>query len=450
MPSIVDFAYYGLLHLAWPYILCKVAPARGRRHLAGLSERLGRCSPRVGKRPCIWIHGVSVGEIRAAGPLIEALEQQLPGYEIVLSTTTGTGQEVAQRSFPGHKVFYYPLDFSFSVQRIFDAIRPDLVVLIELEIWPNFLGEAWRRRVPVALVNGRITPKSFRGYRLVRRWLFDPIGKIGRFCVQTEVYAERFRSLGIPEHQIHITGSMKYDQIRVASEADSEAVRRDVGVAPGDTVLIGGSTHPGEERALVLAYQRLRARHPGLRLILVPRHTERTDAVRRMIVELGEPVARRTERLAAGATEPMPPGQVLIVDTIGELGRLYAAADVVFVGGSLIPHGGQNILEPAVMGKPTVFGPSYENFKEPVERLLAAQGARLVAGEGDLEPALGELLVRPDAARALGERGRQAILAARGATARTVAVIQDLLARRRPRRRPGTANHGMSAPRGRI
>lgn len=437
MPTIVDFAYYGVLQLAWPWIAWKVAPARGRRHLAGLSERLGRCPPRLGQRPCIWIHGVSVGEIRAAAPLIDALERELPGYEVVLSTTTGTGQEVARRGYPDRRVFYYPLDLSFSVRRCFDAIRPDLVVLVELEIWPNFLGEAWRRRVPVALVNGRISEKSYRGYRLVRRWLFDPIGKIGRFCVQDETYAERFRRLGIPARQIHITGSMKYDQLRVAADADGAAVRRDMGVGEGEAVIIGGSTHPGEERALLLAYQRLRARLPGLRLVLVPRHTERTDEVRRLITELGEQPVRRTERLRAGGGAPLPPGAVLLVDTIGELGRLYAAADVVFVGGSLIPHGGQNMLEPALLGKPTAFGPSYENFIEPVERLLVAGGARLIAGEAELERALGELLERPEAARAMGERGRQALLAARGATARTVAVIRRLLEerRRRPRHR---------------
>jgi 3-deoxy-D-manno-octulosonic-acid transferase len=373
---------------------------------------------------------VSVGEIRAAGPLIEALEQELPGYEIALSTTTGTGQEVARKSYPTKRVFFYPVDLSFAVQRVFDAIRPDLVLLVELEIWPNFLGEARRRKVPVALVNGRITERSYRGYRLARRWLFDPIGKIGRFCVQTEVYADRFRRLGIPDQQIHITGSMKYDQLRVVEGADGAAVRKDVGVGPDETVLIGGSTHPGEERALLLAYRKLRERHARLRLILVPRHTERTDEVRRLVTDLGEPVVRRTERRGA-----LAPGQVLLVDTIGELGRLYAAADVVFVGGSLIPHGGQNILEPAALGKATVFGPSYDNFKEPVERLLAADGARMVSGEGELEPALRKLLDAPQEARAMGERGRQAILAARGATARTVAVIRDLLARRRPRRR---------------
>ncbi len=215
MASLVDFAYYGTLLLASPWIVYKVGHPRGRRHLAGLGERLGACSRREGQRPCVWIHGVSVGEIQAARTLVDALQQSLPEYEIVLSTTTGTGQAVAKRTYPGHKIFYFPFDFSWSVGRVFAAIRPDLVILVELEIWPNFLQEAQRRRIPVAVVNGRITEKSYRGYRLVRGWLFDPIGKIGTFCVQTERYADRFRRLGIPTEHIHVTGSVKYDQIAV-------------------------------------------------------------------------------------------------------------------------------------------------------------------------------------------------------------------------------------------
>jgi 3-deoxy-D-manno-octulosonic-acid transferase len=437
--SIVDFAYYGALWLIWPYLLARVLPARGRRHLAGMRERLGACAPRQGSRPCIWIHGVSVGEIRAAAPLVAALEKAHPEFEVVLSTSTGTGQEVAKKSFQGKQVFYWPIDFSWAVRRVFERVRPDLVILVELEIWPNFLGEAFRRRVPVVLANGRISEKSYRGYKLVRSWLFDPIGRLARFCVQTDVYADRFRRLGIPPELIEVTGSVKYDQLSL-KESDGPTVRREVGVGEGEVVLLGGSTHPGEERALLKAYAALRARVPGLRLILVPRHTERTRDVQREVGEAGAQVVLRTERLKSRSTEPLPAGAVLLVDTIGELGRLYGAADVVFVGGSLIPHGGQNILEPVAIGKPTVFGPSYENFKEPVDRLLAAGGARLVAGEPELERSLAELLADPTAAKAMGERGRQAILAARGATDRTIRVIGGLIAERSasgrwPRRR---------------
>jgi 3-deoxy-D-manno-octulosonic-acid transferase len=440
--SLVDFAYYGGLLLASPWLAYKLGHPRGRRHLSGIEERLGNCARRDGSRPCIWIHGVSVGEIRAAATLVEALERELPEFEIVLSTTTGTGQDVARRTYPDHRVFYFPLDFSWSVGRVFNAIRPDLVVLVELEIWPNFLQEAHRRRVPVALINGRITEKSYRGYRLVRGWLFDPIGKIGTFCVQTERYAQRFLNLGIPAKQIHVTGSVKYDQIQ-EQRVDPVAVRADLGVAPEAVILMGGSTHPSEEEALLQTYLELRSLRPELRLILVPRHTERTQEVVGQIRDAGLQPVRRTERRDGVGLGPLGGDQVLLVDTVGELGNLYAAADLVFVGGSLIPHGGQNMLEPIMYGKPTLFGSHCQNFREPVERLLAAEGARQVAGPRELLDVLRGWLSDPEAADATGARGREALTAAQGATQRTVEIIRAFLAERLPpRRRRGIKSLG--------
>jgi 3-deoxy-D-manno-octulosonic-acid transferase len=433
--SPIDFAYYALLLLAWPVFLWKALRKRGRRHLAGLRQRLGACAPRQGDRPCIWIHGVSVGEILATEPLLGALRRDLPEYEVVLSTTTGTGQQVARRSHPELQVIYFPLDFSWAVHRVFQAIRPDLVVLVELEVWPNFVAEAERRRVPVAIVNGRITERSFRGYRRVRQLFFAPLRRLGRVCAQTEAYARRFQALGVPARRIHITGSMKYDQLTVGEAPERAATRRDFGLGPDETVIIGGSTHPGEERALLACYVALREDHPDLRLVLCPRHNERTGAVQQEVRDLAGEVTLRTDQDTADSPPPvLEPGQVLLVDTMGELGRLYAAADVVFVGGSLIPHGGQNMLEPVMLGRPTLFGPFCDNFKEPVGRLLRAQGARQVQREDELEPALRELLDRPEQAQAMGLRGREALLAARGATDRTLAVIRSQL-RQSPRSR---------------
>jgi 3-deoxy-D-manno-octulosonic-acid transferase len=426
---LVDLAYLLALLLVLPFLLWKVAWPRGRRHVHGLRERLGRCERRDGDAPCIWIHGVSVGEIRAAAPLVAALEEELPGFELVLSTGTSTGQAIAKSTYPNHRVFYYPIDFSWAVRSVVEAIRPDLVILVELELWPNFLREAYRRDTPVAIVNGRITQRSYRGYRWVRWLLFAPLGKIGRFCVQTERYAERFRKLGIPEKQIHVTGSMKYDQLE-SQEVDVPAVRRDMGLGEGEIVLLGGSTHPGEEKALVEAFLVLREQVPTLRLVICPRHTERSGEVERHLADIAPGVQRRSKRQAEGRTDPLPHGHVLVVDTIGELGRLYGAADVCFVGGSLIPHGGQNVLEPVTFGKPTVFGPYWDNFKEPVERLLAVEGVREVADADDLTKVLSELLEQRENAAAMGERGRQAILEARGATARTVKILRDLMAER--------------------
>lgn len=439
MPSLVDFAYYAGLILASPVLTYKVARRRGRRHLAGLKERLGECERRTSRRPCVWVHGVSVGEIQAARTLVEAIERALPEYEIVLSTTTGTGQEVAKRTYPDKRVFYFPIDFTWSVARVFRAIRPSVVVLVELEIWPNFLHEAHRQRIPIALVNGRISAKSFRGYRFVRSLLFDPIGKIGQFYVQTELYADRFRRLGIPARQIQVTGSVKYDQL-AAPDLDPAEVRANIGLADDDLVLMGGSTHPSEEETLLQTYLELRREFPALRLVLVPRHTERSAELVELVAAQATLTRRTTQLEAQGAgreVASLPPGEVLLVDTVGELGRLYACADLVFVGGSLIPHGGQNMLEPVMYGKPTLFGPHWVNFEEPVRRLLAARGAREVSGPDDLTRACRELLGEPEVARAMGARGREAMLAAQGATERTVAGLAAFL---RGRREPGHAS----------
>lgn len=426
---LVDLAYLLALLLVSPFLLWKIAWPRGRRHVHGLRQRLGRCERRPGDAPCIWIHGVSVGEIRAAAPLVAALERELPGFELVLSTGTSTGQEVAKRTYPGHRVFYYPIDFTWAVRSVVNAIRPDLVILVELELWPNFLKAAYRRDIPVAIVNGRITERSYRGYRWVRWLLFAPLGRIGRFCVQTERYAERFRKLGIPQKQIHITGSMKYDQLP-SDQVDAAAVRADMGLGADDVVLLGGSTHPGEEQALLDTFLTLRERVPGLRLVICPRHTERSHEVARQLAEGAPGVQRRSERQRDGVVDPLPAGHVLLVDTIGELMQLYGAADVCFVGGSLIPHGGQNVLEPVTLGKPTVFGPHWDNFKEPVERLLAADGVREVRDAHDLTRVVGELLADLESASAMGDRARRAILDARGATEATVGILRDLMAER--------------------
>lgn len=434
---LLDFFYILLLLLASPFVLWKMATKARVR--AGLWERLGlKAARRAGDRPCIWVHGVSVGEVLAAKPLIREIERELPGFEVAISTTTNMGREVAEKHYPGKHVLYYPLDLSFAVRRALHAVRPDMIVLVELEIWPNFLREAYREGIPVALVNGRISERSFRGYRLVKKLLFRPLAKIRRFCVQTVEYGARFRALGIAAEQILVTGTLKYDGLPSVEDAATLEKEHRAALGLGDApVLVCGSTHAPEEREILGAYQRLKADFPDLRLVLVPRHVERIEEVLRDVREAGAKVIRKTELAPAAvgahcgaplqsATQAEDP--VIVVDTMGELAKIYAAATVVFVGGSLVDHGGQNMLEPAGLGRATIFGPHVENFRESADLLLRAGGAAQVADAAELERVVRDLLRDPARRADMGRCAWAAIDAHRGAAAKTVAVLKEVLA----------------------
>ncbi|MCU0722284.1 MAG: 3-deoxy-D-manno-octulosonic acid transferase [Planctomycetes bacterium] len=386
----------------------------------GALQRMGFVSVPAPSKPRIWIHGVSVGEILAARGLIRALSQD-PRFEVALSTTTRTGFEVAGRTFPGLPLFHYPLDLSGFVRRTMDRVRPSLVIMIELEVWPNFLLAAGRRGVPVAFVNGRITRRSWESYRYLG-WILRPVfGGIPLFCVQNDEYASRLLHLGAPGDRIRITGNVKYDNLPAAPDpAETARLREELGLAGGDTVLLGGSVHPGEDEALVAAFRALSPSRPGLRLVLVPRHPERFDQAEAVVRGAGLPCHRRTAGRAEAGARP-----VWLIDTMGELGRLYAAADVVFVGGSLVPRGGQNMMEPAALGKPVLFGPSVHNFKEDAALLLEAGAALQVPGPEALAPAVEGLLADPARARALGEAAARAVASRRGATRRTIEALES-------------------------
>jgi len=393
---------------------------------AGVLSRLGLRRPQLpGDGPRIWVHGVSVGEVLASRPLVRELRAVLPDHEVVISTTTGTGYEVARRHLRDCPTIFYPLDLRWSVRRVLRAVRPSLIVLVELEIWPNFLLEADRLGIPVVLVNGRITQRSQRGYARIGWLLRRPLGTIRRFLVQSEAYRSRFLELGVPAAKIAVTGSMKYDALPGPVPASSgAAMRADLGLAPKVPVIVGGSTHPGEEAALIRVYRSLREEHPGLRLVLVPRHNERVGGLLAELERLGDRGVRRTELAAAdGNGEP-----VVVVDTMGELQGIYRAADVVFVGGSLVPVGGQNVLEPCALGKAVLVGPYTDNFREAIEELREARGLVEVADEKELRAACAELLSDPRARSELGERARAALEQRRGAAHRTAAELAEVLA----------------------
>ncbi|MBN2491726.1 MAG: 3-deoxy-D-manno-octulosonic acid transferase [Planctomycetes bacterium] len=423
--GLYDVCYLTLLVVLAPLFLYKLATSRRAR--AGLRQRLGGLPRRRGERPCLWIHGVSVGEVKAAMGLLEALPARLPGWEPVISTTTLQGYRLAQRSCPGVLTFYYPLDFSLVTRRALARIRPAAVVLMELELWPNFLLSCDRLGVPVCLVNGRISARSYRGYRVARRFLPEPHQRIRFYGVQNEEYATRIRNLGVRPEVVHVTGQMKYDTIDVDPDRVPE-LRRDyraiLGIEPDAWVLIGGSTHPSEEEDLLAAVAGLAEDAAGgpARLILAPRHLERLAEVEAVVRRAGFPLVRRTE-LPAAAGRCAAERAVVLVDTIGELGKLYAVADLVFVGGSLVPHGGQSMIEPAGLGLAILFGPHVWNFQDSVAAFVEAHACVQLRDRSELAGAVRALHRDAPRRHELGRRARAVVAGLKGATERNLDLI---------------------------
>ncbi len=426
-PGFLRAALHALYDLSWilcvllgsPWLLWKSAVQRGFARM--VLERLGLDLARVPARSRrrLLVHGVSLGEIKAARSLVEALEERHPALEIVLSATTDTGLEVARKLYPGHLCVRFPADLSFVAARFLRRVDPELVVLVELEVWPNFLRVCNRQGRPVAVVNGRITRESHGRYLVFRR-LLPEFNRISLFCVQTAEYARRFGMLGVDARRIMITGNVKFDGLRLGPLAPGSELERWIGGERGELVLVAGSTHEPEELMLVRA---LRGAGSACRLVLVPRHPGRCGEIVERLRHEGVRAQRLTE-LRAG--ESVDHGRPLLVDTIGELERIYALADLVFVGGSLIPHGGQNMLEPAALGKACLFGPHVENFDQEAALLLAAGGSLRVQDERELARELARLLSDAGARARMGRAGQEAVAAQRGATRLTLDALGAL------------------------
>ena len=400
----------------------------------GFAERFGNYDTKlkqaITNRDTLWMHAVSVGEVNVCTQLIRALEPRLPNLKIVVSTTTTTGMGELQRKLPQHiSKIYYPIDRRLYVTRALTTVRPVAIVLVEAEIWPNFLWRARDLRIPVFLVNARLSDRSCRGYRRLR-FLFKPLfGLLAGVGAQNDADAARLRQLGCRPEAVHVVGSLKYDAARLDQRrrVDVPAILRRVGVKPGARVLIGGSTHAGEEAILAEQFVRLRARFPDLFLVLVPRHFERSREVGRDVEARGLKCAYRTELTARVNLEP---GKVdcLIVNTTGELKCFYEHAAVIFVGKSLVAEGGQNPIEPGALGKAMVFGPNMQNFAEVVRSFLQQQGAVQVRNAAELEGVLGELLGNEARREELGRNALRVVRQNLGAIDRTVDVIVQRLA----------------------
>jgi 3-deoxy-D-manno-octulosonic-acid transferase len=426
MTLLLDAAYVLLALLASPYIL--FCMARSRRWKAGFAQRLGFIPPRSGDKPCVWIHAVSVGEVSASRALIDLILKEHPEWDLRISTTTDTGQKLAVEQYGAERCFYFPLDLSSAVRRAFRRVRPDVAVLVELEVWPNFVRTARARNVRVMIVNGRMREKWVRVYRklgFLLRPLLDPAGP-NLFCVQNETYRDRFVRAGFPVGKVRVTGTMKYDTVRMEANPEKlEPVRAALGLTTGEHAWIASCTWPGEEEICLRVHKCLQREDPALRLVIAPRHVERADAVARQIEQAGYEVRRRS---AGGG--PTGPKAVGLLDSVGELGYLYGAADFVFLGKSLTARGGHNMLEPAALGAVPVFGPLTDNFQEEAQLLLEAGAAERVADETELAETLLRLLREPEVRQERARRGRRAVLRRQGASRRNMDVLSQAFASR--------------------
>jgi 3-deoxy-D-manno-octulosonic-acid transferase len=376
-----------------------------------------------GERGSIWIHAVSVGEVLAARALVAPLKQRFPELKVFLSTTTLTGQAIARSSVRGiDGLFYAPFDFRSAVRSVLAALEPKLLVLVETELWPNLIHESRRRGVRIAVVNGRLSPRSFARYRWTRTFLKPVLAEIDLFLMQADAHADRIRALGAPPERVRALGNLKFDALDVPQPTAALA-RVAAGVA-GRPLWVAGSTVEGEEPLVLAAFRRLRERIPDAALLLAPRHPERFALVAALVVAAGLRAVRRSALVDGGWNGH----DVLVLDTIGELGQLYPFATVVFVGGSLVAAGGHNVLEPAAAGKAVVVGPHMENFQEIADEFLAERALVQVANAEAL--ARETLALFEDQARRveLGARAQALTERNRGALERTLNALAELVA----------------------
>lgn len=427
-----------LWNVVWCLVLLLASPwlayrrwIRSKRFGGWRQKLLGQVPCRQGSRRCLWFHAVSVGEVIQLSCLLDELRCRDPDLEIAISTTTTTGYEVALQRFPGCLIFFWPLDFSWAVSQALRRIRPDLVVLVELELWPNFLRIAERHGIPVALINGRITERSFRGYQRLGPVAVGMLSRITWFAVQNPLYADRFRQLGAPEDRLQITGSIKFDGVSTdRKSATVDVFRHRLGLSDEAQVFVAGSTHATEERLALDTWLAVRSEFPGLHLILVPRHAERFEEVAALVgQEYRLPLLKRSRLTSAdptGAGTVALPEAVILWDTLGELSRVWGLASVAFVGGSLVPRGGQSMIEPAGFGVPVITGPQTWNFADVVTQLKQVQGIQTVTSGSELTSVVQHLLRNPEEARCQGDRAQTLIVSSQGATR---AIASGLLAR---------------------
>ncbi len=423
----IYFIYNTLLYsisiIASPYFLCKLVLYK--KHRISLSQRFGKLPQLIADGKSVWIHAVSVGEVAAAMPFIEEFRKTFPDYKILLSTVTVTGNQFAKKEKNIDGLFFFPFDYSFAVKKAIKHISPNVFITFETEIWPNFLKYAQDMKIPCILINGRISPDSFKHYKKTKFFFKHILKNFAAFCMQTEQDKTRILELGAEKRKVRVTGNTKFDAL--VSKGENADVKNKFtklfGIKENDKVIIAGSTHKGEEEKVLDAFEYICQKASNVLLILAPRHPERFGEVTKLLK------GRNTDYILRSTLDKSKreKQQVIILDTIGELSKLYTIADVVFIGGSLVPTGGHNVIEPASLGKPVVFGPYMYNFTESANLLLESKGAIQIPDGAGLVACLLKLILNPEYAEQIGKIAKEIVQEKKGASKRNLEIISGFL-----------------------
>ena len=440
MSWLLNIAYLALLLVLSPWLAYQ--SWRTGKYRKGWGQKFWGAVPDLPPaRHRVWFHAVSVGEVNLLKPLLQGIAHVRPDWECVISTTTDTGFALAKSKYPDSTVFYCPLDFTWAIRRALRNIKPQMLVLTELELWPNLIREANKAGVPLAVVNARLSEDSYRGYRRLGWLMRSVLRRVDAIACQNEEYAQRFRDLGVPQKRVMTTGSIKFDNARTNRQnKQTSELRKLAGIDASETVFLAGSTQSPEEALALETYRSLCNTHPDLRLILVPRHPERFDEVARLLSASGLPWLRRSKLMHGSESQhakaidrqarddSLRRKPIILVDTVGELGGWWGMTQIAYVGGSMGTRGGQNMIEPAAYGAAVSFGPKTKNFRDVVRMLLAADSARVVCDQEELTAFVAWCLQHPAEAEAMGGRARELVLSQQGATQQTVDVLLQLAA----------------------
>jgi 3-deoxy-D-manno-octulosonic-acid transferase len=431
MKVLVNLGYLLVLLAISPMLLYRMLVHK--RYRAGWPQRLGRIDRRHPDKKCIWLHAVSLGEINAATTIIDAIENNYPDYEIAISSTTDTGFARANSLYGDkHTVFYFPLDFSFTMRRAFERIRPAVCLLMELEVWYNFSHIAASLNTPVVVVNGRLSQKSFSSYKKIRPLIKGMFENLALVLAQTDDYARRFKYLGCPEDRVLVTGSLKYDTAHIADSVDGASELADQIHLDRQPLWVAGGTGPGEEEIILDVYSKLKQNENlrTLKLAIVPRKPERFDEVAQLIKQSGFDLVRYSEVRKSEIKDLKSKIDTIILgDTMGDLRKFYSLATIVFVGRSLVPMGGSDMMEAAALTKCTIFGPYAFNFEQTVDALTSGEGAIMVKDKNELLRAVQDCLLDASMRASIAANGRNIIQKNQGATAASIKAISKLLAK---------------------